>query len=65
MPLGWGDIPFRQAIKKLEPNNCYFVIELRSRYFEYIKESKQFLETLIDHKVRQKIMFFIGDFLRA
>ena len=52
MPLGWGDIPFRQAIKKLEPNNCYFVIELRSRYFEYIKESKQFLETLIDHKFR-------------
>jgi len=50
MPPGWGNIPFKKAIKMLNPANCFFVIELRSRYFEYIKESKQLLESLIADK---------------
>jgi len=50
MPPGWGNIPFKKAIKTLNPANCFFVIELRSRYFEYIKESKQLLESLITDK---------------
>ncbi len=53
MPPGWGNIPFKKAIKMLNPANCFFVIEVRSRYFEYIKESKQLLEALIDDKCLQ------------
>lgn len=47
MPPGWGNIPFKKAIKILNPANCFFVIEVRPRYFEYIKESKQILENLM------------------
>ena len=50
MPPGWGDIPFKKAVKMLNPAGCFFVIEVRPRYFEYIKESKQLLESLIADK---------------
>ncbi len=48
MPPGWGTIPFEKAIGILEPVGCFIVMEVRSRYFEYIKESRQRLEVLID-----------------
>lgn len=48
MPPGWGKIPFEKAIEILEPAGCFLVMEVRSRYFEYIKESRQRLEALID-----------------
>ena len=47
MPPGWGKIPFKKAIQVLNPADCFFIIELRPRYFEYIKESKETLKTLI------------------
>ncbi len=47
MPLGWGDIPFQEAIKILNSDGCFFVIEIRPRYFEYMTESKQLIESLI------------------
>ncbi len=47
MPPGWGNLPFKEAIKILNPVDCFFVIELRSRYFEYIRESKKALKNLI------------------
>jgi len=50
MPPGWGKIPFKKAIQLLSPAGCFFIIELRPRYLEYIKESKQLLESLITDK---------------
>ncbi|MCD6093370.1 MAG: sugar phosphate isomerase/epimerase [Candidatus Omnitrophica bacterium] len=47
MPPGWGKIPFKKAIQLLSPAGCFFIIEPRPRYFEYIKESKEMLKTLI------------------
>lgn len=46
LPPGWGSIPFQEAIKILKPLSCFSVIELRSRYFEYIKESREMLKNL-------------------
>lgn len=54
MPPGWGTIPFAKAVKALEPDGCFLVMELRSRYFEYIKESKQRLGALIGGKGKKK-----------
>lgn len=47
LPPGWGNIPFKEAVEVLNPKDCSFMIELRSRYFEYIKESKEMMEGLI------------------
>lgn len=47
MPPTWGSIPFEKTLKMLYPINCLFVIELRPRYFEYIKESKDILNLIL------------------
>ncbi len=47
MPPGWGEIPFEKAVQALEPAGCLLVMEVRPRYFEYIKESRQRLEDLL------------------
>ncbi len=45
---GWGRIPFQEAFQMLKPVGCFVILELRSRYFEYISEGKTMLELLLE-----------------
>lgn len=48
MPVGWGDIPFKEIVGALMPNySGSLIMELRSRYFEHTAASKKNLEELI------------------
>ncbi|MFH2058208.1 MAG: sugar phosphate isomerase/epimerase [Pseudomonadota bacterium] len=48
MPVGWGSIPIKDILDILLPDyNGLLMMELRSRYFNYIEESKQNLENLM------------------
>ncbi|MFH2057768.1 MAG: hypothetical protein ABIJ59_02575 [Pseudomonadota bacterium] len=48
MPVGWGSIPIKEILDILLPEyKGLLMMELRSRYFNYIRESKYNLENLI------------------
>lgn len=48
IPVGWGIIPIKEIISLLLPvYEGFFMMELRSRYFEYIGESKDSLERIL------------------
>jgi len=48
MPVGWGSIPIRDIISILLPEyKGLFIMELRSRYFENIRESKDNLALVL------------------
>lgn len=48
MPVGWGSIPIKEILLILLPDyNGLLMMELRSRYFGYIKESRRNLEKLL------------------
>ena len=48
MPVGWGEIPIKDILDILLPDYTgLLMMELRSRYFDDIEESKQNLEALI------------------
>lgn len=48
MPVGWGSIPIRDIISILMPHYAgMFMMELRSRYFEYISESRENLLSVL------------------
>lgn len=50
MPVGWGEIPFREILSTfVDSYNGMFMMELRSRYFEHIKESKENLEKILSN----------------
>lgn len=49
MPVGWGDIPIKEILDILLPEyNGLFMMELRSRYFDHIKESMDNLKGLLN-----------------
>lgn len=49
MPVGWGGIPMKAVLSLLMPAYTgIFMMELRSRYFDYIEESKWNLECLLE-----------------
>ncbi|MFH2093336.1 MAG: sugar phosphate isomerase/epimerase [Pseudomonadota bacterium] len=48
MPVGWGSIPIKEILNILLPEyKGLLMMELRSRYFNHIQESKHNLENLI------------------
>ncbi len=48
MPVGWGNIPLEAILRQLLPRyRGLFIMELRSRYFDYLEESARNLEKLI------------------
>ncbi len=48
MPVGWGSVPIKPILDILLPDyKGLLMMELRSRYFDAIKESKQNLRTLL------------------
>lgn len=48
MPVGWGGIPIKELLSSFFVSyNGMFMMELRSRYFEHIRESKENLEGLL------------------
>lgn len=48
MPVGWGSLPIKKILEILLPQyKGLLIMELRSRYFNYIKESKQNLINLL------------------
>lgn len=47
MPVGWGEIPFREILSTfIDSYNGMFIMELRNRYFEHIKESRENLDKI-------------------
>ncbi len=49
MPVGWGTVPIKSILDILLPGyKGLLMMELRSRYFDAIKESKQNLEALLN-----------------
>lgn len=48
MPVGWGEIPIKELLSSFVASyEGMFMMELRSRYFEHIRESKENLEGLL------------------
>jgi hypothetical protein len=48
MPVGWGKIPIAKILSTLTDTYCgMFMMELRSRYFNSIIESKKNLEKIL------------------
>jgi len=48
MPVGWGEIPIKELLSSFVASyEGMFMMELRSRYFEHIGESKENLEGLL------------------
>jgi len=48
MPVGWGEIPIKELLSSFVASyEGMFIMELRSRYFEHIRESKENLEGLL------------------
>jgi len=48
MPVGWGEIPIKELLSSFVASyEGMFMMELRSRYFEHIRESKEYLEGLL------------------
>lgn len=48
MPVGWGEIPFREILSTfIDSYNGMFMMELRSRYFKHIEESRENLEKFL------------------
>lgn len=48
MPVGWGEIPIKEIISVfIDSYKGMFMMELRSRYFEYIEESIGNLEEIV------------------
>ena len=48
MPVGWGEIPIKEILSTfIGSYDGMFMMELRSRYFEHIRESKENLEGLL------------------
>ena len=48
MPVGWGSIPICDIISILMPHyDGMLIMELRSRYFEYIRESRENLLSVL------------------
>jgi len=48
MPVGWGEIPLKEILSTFV--NSYggmFMMEIRSRYFEHIKESRENLDKIL------------------
>jgi sugar phosphate isomerase/epimerase len=49
MPPGFGDLPIKKIIKTLLPDyKGMFMLELRSRYFNDIKESCNKIKSIVD-----------------
>jgi len=48
MPVGWGEIPFREILSTfVDSYSGMFMMELRSRYLEYIEESRSNLDDVL------------------
>ena len=48
MPVGWGEIPISKILSTyLESYHGILMMELRSRYFDHVEESKKNLESLL------------------
>jgi sugar phosphate isomerase/epimerase len=68
MPVGWGQIPIHDILSIILPEySGMLMMELRSRYFDYIEESRNNLSTIVgsltskiedgaDHPVYQKLI---------
>lgn len=57
MPVGWGEIPIKEILDILLPDyNGLLMMELRSRYFKYIRESMENLMTLLNTSCYEKAM---------
>lgn len=49
MPVGWGEIPIREILSILLPEyHGMLMMELRSRYFDYVAESRDNLSSIVD-----------------
>ena len=49
MPVGWGQIPIRDILSIILPEyNGMLMMELRSRYFDYIAESRDNLAVIME-----------------
>jgi sugar phosphate isomerase/epimerase len=49
MPVGWGNVPFSTLLREILPSySGMMIMELRSRYFGDLKESKINLQQIID-----------------
>lgn len=50
MPVGWGEIPFKEILSAFASSyRGMFMMEIRSRYFEHIKESKENLNKILSN----------------
>jgi sugar phosphate isomerase/epimerase len=50
MPVGWGEIPFREILSTfIDSYDGMFMMELRSRYFEHIRESMENLDKILSN----------------
>lgn len=55
MPVGWGALPIQEILSVLLPDySGLLMMELRSRYFKDIPESKENLERLVDGCLRKR-----------
>ncbi len=49
MPIGWGNIPFHELMAKVLPNfQGLIILELRSRYFRFTRESLAALRDIVE-----------------
>lgn len=50
MPVGWGEIPIKEILSTfIYSYGGMFMMELRSRYFEYIRESMENLDKILSN----------------
>jgi sugar phosphate isomerase/epimerase len=50
MPVGWGEIPIKEILSTfVDSYGGMFMMELRSRYFEHIKESSENLDKILSN----------------
>ena len=48
MPVGWGEIPIEEILSTyIDTYHGMFMMELRSRYFSRVKESRENLEKIL------------------
>jgi sugar phosphate isomerase/epimerase len=50
MPVGWGEIPIKEILSTfVDSYGGMFMMELRSRYFEHIKESAENFDKILSN----------------
>jgi len=48
MPVGWGEIPYREVFSRLKDYEGIVLLELRSRYSAYLEEALEEVKILLE-----------------